>query len=228
MASNPTVFLLMLSGQIESGDFPEFEDLYLKYNFVFGPDWVITSGLEEGISQVSKKSKDGRQLFVWNFPLEVTFKSTNPHGWPQIVVSVYGLDHYGLAIVRGYGAVHIPISPGRHQRILPMFVPESSSRFQKLTSWVLSRRPEFVDVNVVARGEGREVTRVRSQGHVKVTFNIITRDMKKLGYDVASSTISVPGADTAAALAGASAPAQGAAAAAQQTMEGEGVSETVT
>ncbi|XP_038064544.1 B9 domain-containing protein 1-like [Patiria miniata] len=226
MASNPTVFLLMLSGQIESGDFPEFDDLYVKYNFVFGPDWVITSGLEEGISQVCKKSQDGRQLFVWNFPLEVTFKSTNPHGWPQLVVSVYGLDFSGTAVVRGYGAVHVPIAPGRHQRILPMFVPESSSRFQKFTSWLLSRRPEFVDVNVVARSEGREVTRVRSQGHIKVTFNAITRDMKKLGYDVTPSTIKIPGADTAAALAATSAPAAaGAAAAAKQTTE---ANETVT
>ena len=32
---------------------------------------------------------------------------------PQIVISVYGLDFSGTAVVRGYGAVHVPISPGR-------------------------------------------------------------------------------------------------------------------
>ena len=31
------------------------------------------------------------------------------------------------------------------------------------------------------------MTRVRSQGFVYVTFNIITKDMKKLGYDVLPS-----------------------------------------
>jgi len=31
------------------------------------------------------------------------------------------------------------------------------------------------------------VTRVRSQGYVTVTFNIITKDMKKLGYDCSPS-----------------------------------------
>ncbi|XP_072029847.1 B9 domain-containing protein 1-like [Amphiura filiformis] len=201
MATNPTVFLVMISGQIETADFPEFDDLYVKYNFVFGTDWVITSGLEEGISQVCKKSNDGRGLFAWNFPLEVTFKSTNPYGWPKLVVSCYGLDVFGTSVVRGYGAVHIPISPGRHTRTIPMFVPESTSRFQKFTSWIMGRRPEYVDANVVARGEGREVTRVRSQGHIRVSFNIVTRDMKKLGFDVIPSTLSIPSAATAAALA---------------------------
>lgn len=32
---------------------------------------------------------------------------------PQLVVSVYGLNMLGRDEVRGYGAVHLPISPGR-------------------------------------------------------------------------------------------------------------------
>ena len=60
-----------------------------------------------------------------------------------------------------------------------MFVPESTSGLQALAGWVLGRRPEFVDPRVVARGEGRDVTRVRSQGHVTVVFNIVTKNMAK-------------------------------------------------
>jgi B9 domain-containing protein 1 len=37
-----------------------------------------------------------------------------------------------------------------------MFVPESSSTLQKLTSWFLGRRPEYIDPRVVSQGEGRE------------------------------------------------------------------------
>ena len=51
---------------------------------------------------------------VWNFPLNITFKSTSPHGWPQLVLAVYGPDILGNDVVRGYGAVHAPLSPGRH------------------------------------------------------------------------------------------------------------------
>lgn len=32
---------------------------------------------------------------------------------PQIVLSVYGPDVFGNDVVRGYGAVHVPLSPGR-------------------------------------------------------------------------------------------------------------------
>ncbi|RXN03478.1 B9 domain-containing 1 [Labeo rohita] len=163
-SNNPAVFLLMVNGQIEAADFPEYDDLYCKYCFVYGHDWAPTSGLEEGISQITSKGR-GSQSLVWNFPLDITFKSTNPFGWPQIVVSVYGPDTFGNDVVRGYGAVHIPFTPG---------------------NWLMGRRPEFTDPKVVAQGEGREVTRVRSQGFVTLQFNIVTKDMKKLGYETTS------------------------------------------
>ncbi|KAJ3601393.1 hypothetical protein NHX12_032362, partial [Muraenolepis orangiensis] len=142
--------------------FPEYDDLYCKYCFVYGHDWAPTSGLEEGISQITSKSRLSPHRLIWNFPLEITFKSTNPSGWPQIVVSVYGPDTFGNDVVRGYGATHVPFSPGH---------------------WLMGRRPEYTDPKVVAQGEGREVTRVRSQGLVTISFNIVTKDMKKLGYD---------------------------------------------
>lgn len=190
MASNPSVFLVMASGQIEGGEFPEFDDLYCKYCFVYGHDWAPTAGLEEGISQITSKSMDRRQTFVWNFPLDITFKSTNPFGWPQLVLSVYGPDVFGNDVVRGYGAVHLPIAPGRHEITIPMFVPESSSRLQQFLSWLRGRRPEYTDPKVVARGEGREVTRVRSQGYIHVVFNIVTKDLRKLGYETVAASAS--------------------------------------
>ncbi|XP_050019762.1 B9 domain-containing protein 1 isoform X2 [Alexandromys fortis] len=79
-AASPSVFLLMVNGQVESAQFPEYDDLYCKYCFVYGQDWAPTAGLEEGISQIASKSQDVRQALVWNFPIDVTFKSTNPYG----------------------------------------------------------------------------------------------------------------------------------------------------
>ncbi|XP_013388568.1 B9 domain-containing protein 1 [Lingula anatina] len=191
-AGTGSVFLLMLSGQIETAEFPEFDDIFCKYSFVYGQDWVITSGLEEGMTQFTKKSRDERQVFVWNFPLDVTFKSTNPYGWPQLVLSVYGFDLFSRDVVRGYGACHIPFTPGRHKQRIGMFVPESTSKLQKLTAWITGRRPEYVDPRVLAQGEGREVTRVRSQGYVTVSFSVVMKDMKKLGYDVTPSDVVNP------------------------------------
>ncbi|XP_044900394.1 B9 domain-containing protein 1 isoform X1 [Felis catus] len=114
-------------------------------------------------------------------------RGTSPRLGPQIVLSVYGPDVFGNDVVRGYGAVHLPFSPGRHKRTIPMFVPESTSKLQKFTSWFMGRRPEYTDPKVVAQGEGREVTRVRSQGFVTLLFNVVTKDMRKLGYDTGPS-----------------------------------------
>ncbi|KAM3597652.1 uncharacterized protein V6R79_007497 [Siganus canaliculatus] len=186
--NNPSVFLLTLNGQIEGANFPEYDNLYCKYCFVYGHDWAPTSGLEEGITQITCKGSQSSHKLTWNFPLETTFKSTNPSGWPQLVVSVYGPDVFGNDVVRGYGATHIPFTPGQHTRTIPMFVPEPTWRLQKFTSWLLGRRPEYTDPKVVAQGEGREVTRVRSQGFVTVSFHIMTKDMKKLGYDTGPSS----------------------------------------
>lgn len=40
----------------------------------------LLQGIEEGLTQMCKCSNDPRNLAVWNFPLNITFKSTNPHG----------------------------------------------------------------------------------------------------------------------------------------------------
>ena len=66
---------------------------------------------------------------------------------------------------------------------IPVFVPESASFVQKLAGWLMGRRPEFVDPRVVASGEGRDVTRVTSQGFVTVQLSVVSKDLKRLGYD---------------------------------------------
>ena len=127
-----SVFLLSITGQVEEGFFPDDDHLYCRLCWVCGQDWVVTAGQEEGVSQVwlliisqgggrmsysqvSRKSLDSSGHLVWNFPLSITLKSSSPHGWPQLVVAVYGPDLLGNDVVRGYGALHAPLAPGRHK-----------------------------------------------------------------------------------------------------------------
>lgn len=37
------VFLVAAVGQIEKAHFPNFDNMYCKYTFVYGPDWEIVS-----------------------------------------------------------------------------------------------------------------------------------------------------------------------------------------
>ncbi|XP_054271875.1 B9 domain-containing protein 1 [Macrosteles quadrilineatus] len=171
-------FYISVIGRIEKAEFPNFDNLYCKFSFHYGQDWEVTAGNEEGISQIGQKSLDERQLVVWNYPFEITFKSTNPFGWPQLILSVYGPDVFGNDVPRGYGVCHLPIAAGQYNKSMAMFVPESSSTLQRVTSWLTGRRPEFIDPRILAQGEGREVTRVRSQGRVYITFSVITKDFQ--------------------------------------------------
>ena len=73
-ADNSTVFLISVTGQIVSGDFPpEMDDLYCKHCFVAGQDWAVTAGQEEGISQVciflNFSSHNNVKTNFWKKPL---------------------------------------------------------------------------------------------------------------------------------------------------------------
>ncbi|CAL4064951.1 unnamed protein product, partial [Meganyctiphanes norvegica] len=179
----PSVFLLNITGEIETARFIEDDSLYFYFCYTHGQDWEHVSGLSEGFSQFTQRSEDERQVYVWNFPLDITYKSTNPFGWPQLILTVFGKDVFGNDVVRGYTCCHLPLTPGYHTRRLSTFVPESASTIQKLMAWLTGRRPEFVDPKIITRGQGREVTRVRSQGEIVVNFNVMLKDMSTLGYD---------------------------------------------
>jgi len=85
-------------------------------------------------------------------------------------------------VIRGYGWTHLPASPGRHTLYVPMFVPVASSPLNGWLSAAAGKLPEFLDTKFITRNEGREVTRVRSQGTVKVVVNMVMKDMSKFGY----------------------------------------------
>lgn len=45
-------------------------------------------GLDTGLSQIAQRAGGHDTAVVWNFPIDVTFKTTNAFGWPRIALSV--------------------------------------------------------------------------------------------------------------------------------------------
>jgi B9 domain-containing protein 1 len=147
-------------------------------------------GLDHGFSQVacrgssstSASGGSGSSSVVWNFPIDVTFKTTNAHGWPRLVVSVYSMDMLGRFVIRGYGSLLIPTVPGQYTRYIRTFAPASSSYLQAFLGWLTGNLPEFYDSRFVASSEGREVVRVQSTGIVRIRINVTTRGLASHGY----------------------------------------------
>ncbi|KAJ3346081.1 B9 domain-containing protein 1 [Kappamyces sp. JEL0680] len=144
---------------------------------------LMVQGLEEGISQLAKGMEPGFFTSdyditpcVWNFPIDIAFKSTN------VFVTVYGFDFWGRDVVRGYGSLRLPLAPGRYTEYVSLFTPVTTTPFNGLYGWLTGRLPEFLDPKFAAKEEGREMTRVASNGTAKVSFTIITKDMDSCGY----------------------------------------------
>lgn len=186
--STSSIFSIAVTGQIEKVTFTHYNHVYCKYSCHHGVDWTVVAGSAEGVTQVGKKavfllpSSQANQDIVWNHPLDVSFSSSNPFGWPQLVFSVHGLNFHGADVVRGYGAVHVPPIPGSHSLSVPLFLPEASSLLGSFKCWLTGTTPEFVDARVAAQGEGRGILTVRSEGFLFLRLNVIARDFAKQGY----------------------------------------------
>ena len=62
--------------------------MYVKFKFVYGPDWKAVGGPDQGTSQTSRKGSTDDDEVVWNFPIDVALKATSAYGWPRLVLSV--------------------------------------------------------------------------------------------------------------------------------------------
>ena len=91
-------------------------------------------------------------------------------------------DFLGRYVIRGYGSVLLPTTPGRYVRIVRTFAPASSSLLQAALSWLTGSLPEFYDARFAAAGKGREVVRTTSTGLMRVSFNVVTKGMASHGY----------------------------------------------
>ncbi len=55
----------------------------------------------------------------------------------------------------------------------------------KFFGFLVGQRAELINApKVVASGDGREITRTKTEGSVKVVFQITLRDLEKFGYNV--------------------------------------------
>ncbi|XP_075973335.1 B9 domain-containing protein 1 isoform X2 [Anticarsia gemmatalis] len=157
--SEITKFLVCFSGQIEYVTFPGgvFDDqLYVHYEAVWGPDWNPMSGLTSGTSQMARSGVDPERV-VFNLPIEMVFSSTNVSGWPQLLITVRAQNTLTGNALRGYSLFLMPPTTGH---VMPSFAPLI--------------RPRAATVLVL---------RTESYGSVTVSLNMVSKDLRKLGYD---------------------------------------------
>ena len=148
---------------------------------MYGPDWTRVAGEKNYISQIA--SSNGKEI-TWDLPFEISFETTNPVGWPQLVIALYGTDFLGRSFVRGYGNVHLPSRSGQHNRTLHLFRPLPQSTISGIFGWLGGTWAEYKDhEKILSSGDGREVTRVKSMGQLSITVESIKHNFRKYGYE---------------------------------------------
>jgi len=95
--------------------------------------------------------------------------------------------------VRGYCSILVPTSAGRHELEVEMYRPISGSWCHEVMNWWKGTLPEYYETAFTARSEGREVTRVKSNGKIHVCLNVSTKDMEKFGFASGNGTDSGTG-----------------------------------
>ncbi|EFC39164.1 hypothetical protein NAEGRDRAFT_52666 [Naegleria gruberi] len=181
-------FYVIVNGVISHAEFPGNMNISCSFQFVYGQDWEIarTTGegvsLESGVTQVAMRPRGFNSKYIWNFPLEICFRSTNPYGWPKLCLVVQ--EGTGKQKIIGYGWCQVPIGAGKHSLKVKLFKPQSTSLIQKWIGSVKGVAPEYFDSTMVCKGEGREVTRTESVGgEVTIELNIMHKGMTQFGFE---------------------------------------------
>ena len=183
--SSKSGIFLDISGLIKEGTFPEDDQIFCKYDIVYDKDWKVVTGQNSGQSQHACLGEGTNGYFVWNMPFQIRLYSEEPNNWPQLVISCYYPDFLGREILKAYGTCYIPTMSGAHERNLSMFCPISSYGFTKIYEIIYGEKAELINApRIMALGEGREILRTKSEGNIKIKFNITLENLEENGYEV--------------------------------------------
>ena len=176
---------LDIQGLIKEGTFPEDDEIFCKYDIVYDKDWEVVTGQNSGQSQHACLGEGTNGYFVWNMPFQIRLYSDDPKNWPQLVISCYYPDFLGREILKAYGTCFIPTMDGNHERNLSMFCPISSYGFTKMYEIIYGEKAELINApKIMALGEGREILRTRTEGSIKIKFNIKLENLEENGYEL--------------------------------------------
>ena len=179
-------FRLFISGSIEYGNFVGEEPIKVNYEFVSGEKWAKEDGIIKGSTQYSCKGEGIYNYYSYGLNFEISYRSTDPFGWPQLVLNCFTVDSKGNQIVKGYGCVHVPTSTGRHKRKVHIFRPtENSNLVGKFFGYNSSnsddKNDDKTDPKVISSGQERETSRANCEGFINVVFQVVFRDVDKFG-----------------------------------------------
>ena len=123
---------------------------------------------------------------IWNMPFEITYRSMNPFGWPQLVLTCINKNSEGAEYVKAFGSIHIPVSPGHYTKTVRMFSliqePGAISELLGINPLAEGLTTTISNPQAIANADGRQYSKVQATGKIVVSLNVLQRNMGRHGY----------------------------------------------
>lgn len=169
--------------EIHEADFASNDFYSVKWDLVVQGNWKLESGIPTGVTHSAGPSDFGDKTIYFNSIARYDLSTTNLQDFPQLLLTVYGLDFFGRAIVKGYGCFHLPFHEGVSNKRVMIFRPVGSHWMTDLFGTLFGKNPEYIDpVKTLVKGIGRKYTSVKPIGQINIKFISRGKNLAKHGF----------------------------------------------
>ena len=175
---------LFIMGRILNASGFDSEELYLKYDIIFGPNFNVINGVTSGETfQSIAYEEDHINVVNFDQPLSLNLSCRSINGWPKIFVEVWSNDSEGKNCIVGYGTGFIPIKSGFSKMTINCWRP-SGSNTPSLEETLLGNNKEFKDKSAVYSTSEKFGVCSISTGQVNIELELIFKDFILHGIEI--------------------------------------------
>jgi B9 domain-containing protein 1 len=218
-------FQVLVHGVLEGAECVEVGAMFARTQLFFGPDWSFLesngeygeevdrdeeadlvvptySNNAEVVTQLSDCCKGPIPYFSFTAPFEFALTSTNPFGWPQLVITFHTVEGAGGNVdkdgsendkqllgsgesIIGYGRCYIPMKSGYFTKEVPMMQLENATTQQAIIGLFTREKPVLRDLSYLCTGDDQVMLRARPlEGYARLNFSVMINGMESSGFEV--------------------------------------------
>lgn len=167
-------------GQIVSATGFREHQTACRWKIIFGPNWNVVEGLTEGLTQLDN-SQIGFTSYLCH-PVDIHFATSGLQGWPKFLFEVWQQDSYGRSAPAGYGTLHLPLTPGRHQVECLTWRPVGTFS-DEVNALLTGSGLRLEDIEILSQSSDRLRLQTESSGKISLDLYLITRSFEKYGVE---------------------------------------------
>jgi B9 domain-containing protein 2 len=177
--ATPQIFL---NGRIISANNFEADELFIKYEMIYGTNFKVVEGETRGETFQAVPHMD-QPIIYFDHPLSVNFSCRSIKGWPKFLIEVWANDYHNRNYLIGYGTCFVPFKSGTNVITIKCWRPREKIGMN-LSEFFIGNTPEFIDKSAVYSNEEKFGFFSLSTGSVTIELDVIMKDFNLHGIKV--------------------------------------------